>query len=868
MPAMSRPPLFSCVLLVVWVVANPLPTAAPTLDHAWEFNITLTATDDTYVNRWPCCVDYVFGSSTSLKVKTRPFTSDIVYAAFLRFALDDGDDDAVAELAAEGYALALVRGTLRLHATRAVDDLTVYSLNNTGWSEDDLDGTTAPGHAALTAMESLSGARGARAVARASSLAGPGWISVNVSAALDAWRDAASPLAGAAYAFALESADDPDDDASFTSKEGGAAPQLVLTVSVTIPPPPTPAPTPAPSASHAPTASPSRAPTAPPTAPPTTPTPTAVPTVSPTVSLAPTMAPTLSPAPTVSLAPTAAAPHACMGNGDLVAERACACDAGWKGPSCNVLDLLPLSRAHPGWMNNTNVSAGNMTWKPSWGAGAVYEGGTWYLVAASKKYVDGEDGKQDLFGQNCHTLVLRSTSGHVGGPYELAYDLSWHFRVDLKRLGPNGTLAGGGGEQTNGTLLLMTKGYTAESETDPGRCHFEGDDRQCDGFGFKFMAAPSGSVYGPWVHYKVYDMSREDFENPNITNFNADPANDDPYRWDCEMADPSFVVLEDNTTVIAYRGTQCIWRDTDVFQEVMGLLVAPHWTGPFRRLGVKIFGEHPDAEDPYLWRSRRGVHMLMHNMNTDHGLLHKKRRGAYAFSPDGIGNWSFTETEAWENALTFDDCAGYDAMKRQRASLVFDVATGAPSHLITGVSTSQDGIRWGDGWTAIQPINTGPSAVAQACAGGGACCAGRCAEDEIGRGGGVCDPCPVDTACAAMVSNGARTSCECAACGPDHLRYVDADDVATCSAPSNFSSQTCWNTAAWALAPGTGNGDFFRCGRLEDVRGTYVYNCSFGLCAGFYGHCIPAGARCNGVENCADSSPPDEARTARDDTSL
>ena len=353
------------LLLVGLWVANPLPTAAPTFNRsAWEFNITLTATDDTYVNCWPCCVGYVFGSSASLKVKTRPFTDDIVYAAFLRFALDDvAALEALAALAADGYALALVRGALRLHATRAIDDLTVYSLNDTDWSEDDLDGTTAPGHAALTAMESLAGAHGARAVARASSVAGPGWISVNVSAALDAWRDAASPLAGAAYAFALESRDDPDDDASFTSKEGGAAPQLVLTVSVATTPPPTPAPTPAPSTSHAPTASPSRAPTAPPTAPPTTPTPTAVPTVTPTVSFAPT----------VSLAPTAAAPHACMGNGDLVAERACACDAGWKGPSCNVLDLLPLSRAHPGWINHSNVSAGNMTWKPSWGAGAVYE---------------------------------------------------------------------------------------------------------------------------------------------------------------------------------------------------------------------------------------------------------------------------------------------------------------------------------------------------------------------------------------------------------------------------------------------------------------------------------------------------------------
>ena len=91
------------LFLVAWV-ANPLPTAAPTFDRsAWEFNITLTATDDTYVNRWPCSVSYVFGSSASLKVKTRPFTDDIVYAAFLRFALDDvAALAALAALAATG----------------------------------------------------------------------------------------------------------------------------------------------------------------------------------------------------------------------------------------------------------------------------------------------------------------------------------------------------------------------------------------------------------------------------------------------------------------------------------------------------------------------------------------------------------------------------------------------------------------------------------------------------------------------------------------------------------------------------------------------------------------------------------------------
>ena len=62
------------------------------------------------------------------------------------------------------------------------------------------------------------------------------------------------------------------------------------------------------------------------------------------------------------------------------------------------------------------------------------------------------------------------------------------------------------------------------------------------------------------------------------------------------LADPSFAVLENGTTIIAYRGTQCVWRSNDTFREVVSLLVAPHWQGPYRRLGVPIFGALSDNE--------------------------------------------------------------------------------------------------------------------------------------------------------------------------------------------------------------------------------------------------------------------------------
>ena len=43
----------------------------------------------------------------------------------------------------------------------------------------------------------------------------------------------------------------------------------------------------------------------------------------------------------------------------------CDCDAGWKGPECASLDLLPVRRAAPGW---TQASPN----RPSWGGATVF----------------------------------------------------------------------------------------------------------------------------------------------------------------------------------------------------------------------------------------------------------------------------------------------------------------------------------------------------------------------------------------------------------------------------------------------------------------------------------------------------------------
>ena len=86
------------------------------------------------------------------------------------------------------------------------------------------------------------------------------------------------------------------------------------------------------------------------------------------------------------------------------------------------------------------------------------------------------------------------------------------------------------------------------------------------------MHSASGDVAGPWTQHLAYELGR-DFNGDDApddspqagayTDYNADAdTSADPYRWDCQMADPTFLELADGSALIAYRGTQCWWEDS------------------------------------------------------------------------------------------------------------------------------------------------------------------------------------------------------------------------------------------------------------------------------------------------------------------
>ena len=541
-------------------------------------------------------------------------------------------------------------------------------------------------------------------------------------------------------------------------------------------------------------------------------------------------------------------PYACWGNGDCINDSYCKCSPGWKGEECNMLDLLPIRKSSPGVILSDNWPKDpSSDWKmnPNWGGSAIWEDGYWYLVVGMKKDASGSE----YFANNHGIFKLRSKE--IGGPYENLGEIvngngrSLGFRADMKRHPID-----------NSILMVVDGGASWKPGNDPG-------------FGFTILRYYTGSIMGPFTEHNAYTLGRKVNGNDD---WSADPNNKDDNRFDCRLADPTLVILDNGSVLIGYRGTKCCcdgligtWKQCGQHEyETASYLRADKWNGPYVRSGIPMFQGLTDNEDMFFWKDGKGVHMLSHSQDNSHH--NHERRGGYAFSPDGGVTWKLSKDfGAWiEDYVVFDDCSGYKIHKRQRPSIVFHPDSGLPFYLMSGVATSEHGLEWGDGWTALQPINigSGHDKYSTRCSvNGGECCDRKCPLGTIGDGAsGKClDVCGSSSMVLSgdcllndVASNSTRQTCTCNSC--QNEKFGDS-----CEYDKNYQSKQC-HGEGWKILIGTehgfGNGQlatgtggpYFRCGGCDANANTPT---------GWYGNCIPDGARCNGVSNCGDGS--DEA---------
>lgn len=329
-----------------------------------------------------------------------------------------------------------------------------------------------------------------------------------------------------------------------------------------------------------------------------------------------------------------------------------------------------------------------------------------------------EDGKYHLFVSemvnNCglekwgtNSAIVRAEAASPSGPFEhheVVLAPEAHNPTVRRIPGGNGFViffTGAGGSQ-NVPACANATGYGINKvSTHSARSHLTRISGSVSG---SVHVTFSVSIYGPWTRPIPVD-----FEDGNGTD------------WGAGFSNPSPHIAEDGTVTLALQRR----FNSNPGKELLGVARASSWRGPFRMITPtpvepeKWYCVAGTGEDPFLWRSTRGWHMIWHGMcPTGVAQAH------YAFSTDGA-HWIVSPRQTYSYVVHFADGSEHLFARVERPQLFFPPPAygskhsdfeGSPTHLYNGVC-------WGGNmygiyqcldlqkgpvmtWTLVRPLKT------------------------------------------------------------------------------------------------------------------------------------------------------------------
>eukprot|EP01084_Bolivina_argentea_P142152 249728_1 len=346
----------------------------------------------------------------------------------------------------------------------------------------------------------------------------------------------------------------------------------------------------------------------------------------------------------------------------------CICDHWAKGANCAYLNLAPADKNRQGYLNTT---AGGYN---SWGGRPIKVNNTYHLFAAEM------ENHCTLNGWTKVSQVVRAESTNHLGPYKMKQLIFPTFAHN-----PQITQA------IDGTYLLYYIGVPNNQTTN---CTSNATSNQVDNeliTDWNMIKAddntsypwPSGgpirlgwskSIYGPWKTKTIVDS----VEWHTSTN----PS---PYIYD-----NGTVLL-----VVARRwcdnmvNGKCTKNHKDTW-----LMYADEWNGTYKNISNQWNINHMNAEDPYIFRTKRGFHMLLHAGGPSEGF--------FGYSLDGI-NWTEVNIDSFNQNLTYNDGTNQQLCRRQRPQLLLD-DNGEPMSLWTGAMVEGNCSNVLQSWTLAQPF--------------------------------------------------------------------------------------------------------------------------------------------------------------------
>ena len=332
-------------------------------------------------------------------------------------------------------------------------------------------------------------------------------------------------------------------------------------------------------------------------------------------------------------------------------DGACVCDGWTHGAHCEILNLEPAQTAHLGYHNSSG-------WN-SWGGASIEFDGQWYLFASQIK------GKCPLAGYwDGGSEAVRGVSEHPMGPFDEITTVIPNMAHNIKPFrAPDGTflIFYVGEPYTGSRPINCVEEVTSEAQTPP---HPGGAPSPEEAAG-PVMIASSMRPDAPaeeWQHHGP------------IT---------DSVAWH-SATNPSPIFYENGTVLLAVSRRWKFGNRTGPGSSEKNtfLMRADHWRGPYRNITTGFSTAIETGEDPDIFRTARGYHMLNHNTGPGSTVMY--------YSPDGLewhralGENAFNMSIQWDNGSTTTVCS------RQRPQVVLNNDS-VPTWFWSGVGVGPPG---------------------------------------------------------------------------------------------------------------------------------------------------------------------------------
>jgi len=324
---------------------------------------------------------------------------------------------------------------------------------------------------------------------------------------------------------------------------------------------------------------------------------------------------------------------------------------------------------HYGYKNSSNFT--------SWGGGVLKVDGKYHLYASQIQ------GHCPLGGYwSSHSEAVHAVSNNPMGPFETVDVVVPAQAHNVKPF-----------RAPDGTFLIYYVGPTTGATIDCTKLGGEPYPKEANG---PVMIASASRPDAPAEEWEHHGPMTDSFEWHSATN-------------------PSPVFLP-NGSVLMYVSRR--WTFDDGHNEKSNfIMIADSWRGPYRNITRGYDDALHTGEDPHVFKTKRGYHMLNHNTGHNSTII--------SFSEDGL-TWvsgKSLKSLGWQNAfdgtLQWSNNTVTKLCKRQRPYIVFK-EDGMPGWLWAGVIESQGDAIWGEDcaksslmptWTLVQEIGRPMSTV-------------------------------------------------------------------------------------------------------------------------------------------------------------